>query len=84
MKGFDSRLALRLLDYHNTGFVDSFQFVYALMNERDLGMLCADNKLRSLIVSHSTHDLEVLSLLALRMNSLGMKPSYWFKMMTKG
>ena len=56
------------------------------MNDNDIGVLCQNAQLRSRIqnVGGSTSDLEGLSLLALRMNALGMKPSDWFRTISRG
>ena len=54
------------------------------MNDEDIGTLCSDSLLKSRIMSSTKWDLEVLSLLALKMNAIGMSPSDWYKMITNG
>lgn len=76
---------LRLLDIRKTGTIDNFMFVYSLLNDADLNAFVASQKERAKLirVSFDNHELEILTLLALRMKSFNMRPSDWYKMIAK-
>jgi len=54
------------------------------MNEDDIYSFASNQREKAKIIkSGSSHELELLTLLALRMKALDMRPSDWYKMIAK-